>query len=195
MSEARRAGSAYTRGAMEHDGGWRRRSSRYLFESPWFRLRQDEITLPNGDEITYTLVDHAGYVVVVPVLADGRVVMERVFRHTVAQTLLECPAGGLDGEDAATAARRELEEETGYLAAEITHLGRFVGSVGISNERFYVCLATGLRAGGVIRRENTEQMEVELLDLADLRGRALRGEIEDGPSALAILLAAARLDP
>jgi hypothetical protein len=83
---------------MEHDGGWRRRSSRYLFESPWFRLRQDEITLPNGDEITYTLVDHGGYVVVVPVLADGR-------------------------------------------------------------------------------------------------GRALRGEIEDGPSALAILLAAARLDP
>ena len=93
------------------------------------------------------------------------------------------------------AARRELEEETGYLAANITHLGRFVGSVGISNERFYVCLATGLRAGGVIRRENTEQMEVELLDLADLRGRALRGEIEDGPSALAILLAAARLGP
>jgi len=95
----------------------------------------------------------------------------------------------------ATAARRELEEETGYRAADITHLGRFVGSVGISNERFDVCLATGLSADGTIQRENTEQMEVELLELADLRGRALRGEIEDAPSALAIVLAAARLDP
>lgn len=178
---------------MRHDGGWRRRSSRYLFESPWFRLRQDELTLPGGEEITYTLIEHGGYVVVVPVLDDGRVVMERVYRYTVQRTLLECPSGGLDGEDAITAGRRELEEETGWRAARLEPLGRFVGSAGISDEHFDVCLATGLTRDGTIRREATEQIEVELLDLDELCTRARRGEIEDAPSAFALLLAAERL--
>jgi ADP-ribose pyrophosphatase len=178
---------------MRDDGGWRRRQARYLFESPWFRLRQDEVTLPGGEEITYTLVEHAGYVVVVPVLDDGRVVMERIHRYTVGRALLECPSGGLDGEPAETAARRELEEETGYRAGRIASLGSFYGSSGISDERYEVCLATELSADGEIRREPTEQIEVCLLPLAELRRQALRGELEDGPSALAILLAAERL--
>lgn len=173
--------------------GWRTRSSRVLFESPWFRLRQDEVTLPGGEEITYTLVEHGGYVVVVPVLDDGRVVMERVYRHTLGRTLLECPSGGLDGEDARTAGLRELEEETGWRAGRIEPVGAFYGSPGMSNERFEVCVARDLTDDGVVRREPTEEIEVELLPLATLRERALRGEIEDGPSALAILLAAERL--
>ena len=127
-------------------------------------------------------------------LDDGRVVMERIYRYTVGRTLLECPSGGLDGEDAETAARRELEEETGYVAAEIRRLGTFYGSTGISNERYHVCLATGLREDGEIRREATEQIEVCLLPLGELRERAARGELEDGPSAFAILLAARELD-
>ena len=53
---------------MSADRGWRRRSTRYLFESRWFRLRQDELTLPSGEDITYTQVEHDGYVVVVPLL-------------------------------------------------------------------------------------------------------------------------------
>ena len=180
--------------SAKHDGGWTRRGSTYVFDSPFFKLRQDELTLPGGEDITYTLVDHGGYVVVVPVLEDGRVVMERIYRYTVGRTLLECPSGGLDGEDAETAARRELEEETGYVAGAITQLGSFYGSTGISNERYDVCLATRLRADGEICREATEQIEVCLLPLESLRRRAARGEIEDAPSAFAILLAAEALD-
>lgn len=175
---------------MHDDGGWRRRSSRTLFESPWFALRQDEVTLPGGEDITYTLVDHGGYVVGVPITDAGCVVMERIYRYTVQRTLLECPSGGLDGEDVETAARRELEEETGYRAGHVERLGSFYGSTGISNERYHVCLATQLTRDGRIQRESTEQMEVELHGLADLRRRALRGEIEDAASAFAILLAA-----
>ncbi len=117
----------------------------------------------------------------------------RIYRYTVDRTLLECPSGGLDGEDAETAARRELEEETGYRAGRIERLGRFFASTGISNESYEVCLATALCDDGEIRREATEQIEVELLPLTDLRARALRGEMEDGPSAFALLLAAERL--
>jgi ADP-ribose pyrophosphatase len=177
----------------KHDGGWRRRSWRYLFESRWMKLRQDEITLPSGIEITYAVIEHPGFVVIVPVLADGRVVMEQVYRHPLQRTLLECPSGGLDGEAPETAARRELEEETGYRARSLSHLGHFVSSGGVSNEACDIFLATDLSADGVMQREPTEQMEVVLLPLTELRARVLRHELEDGPSALAILLAAVQL--
>ena len=180
---------------MQDAGGWRRRATRILFESPWLRLRQDEVTLPAGEEITYTYVDHDGYVVIVPVLDDGRVVMERIHRYTVGRSLLECPSGGLDGEDAIVAARRELEEETGYLAGQVVRLGGFYGSTGISNERYEVCLATDLRPDGQVCREATEQIELELHDLDSLRQRALRGEIEDAASAFALLLASEHWKP
>ena len=174
-----------------NDGGWITRASRTLFQSRWLHLRQDEIRLPGGEDITYTWVDHGGYVVVVPILDDGRVVMERVYRHTVKQTLLECPSGGLDGEEPIAAGRRELEEETGYTARAWQHLGAFYGGVGIGNERFDVVVARDLREDGRVHREATEQIEVVCIPLAELHASALRGEIEDAPSALAILLVTA----
>ena len=176
---------------MKHDGGWRRRSSRYLFESDWFRLRQDEVTLPGGEDITYTLVEHPGYAMVVPLLDDGRVVLERVYRYTVQETLLECPSGGLEPADASpeAGARRELEEETGWIAGELTPLGAFYGSNGISDEHFHLFLARGLRQGGTVRREATEQMEIELHPLEAAVELALTGGITDAPSALALILA------
>lgn len=179
---------------MKHDGGWKRRASRYLWKSRWFNVRQDDLTLPTGEDITYTLLEHPGWVVVVPLLDDGRVVMERIYRHTVQRTLLQCPSGGREGDLPEAAARRELEEETGYRAARWTHLGHFVASSGSSDEEFDVYLATGLTADGTPHREPTEQMEIELIPLADLRAAALAGTFGDAPSALAILLAAARAD-
>jgi len=176
---------------MSDDGGWRRRGSRYLFESSWFRLRQDELVLPDGTDITYTMVEHPGYAMVVPLLDDGRVVLERVYRYTVQETLLECPSGGVDPGDATPedTARRELEEETGFLAGQLTELGAFYGSNGISDEHFHLYLATGLRPGGTVRREATEQMEIELHPFDQAVGLALTGGIKDAPSALALILA------
>jgi ADP-ribose pyrophosphatase len=173
------------------DGGWITRASRTLFKTRWLHLREDEVRLPGGEDITYTWVDHGGYVVVVPILGDGRVVMERVYRHTVKRTLLECPSGGLDGEDPIVAGRRELEEETGYTAREWQHLAAFYGGVGTSNERFDIVVARDLREDGHVRREATEQIEVVCVPLVELRAQVLRGELEDGPSALAILLVTA----
>jgi len=170
-------------------GGWRRTSARYLFESRWFKLRHDDVTLPDGTPITYTMIEHPGFAIVVPILPDGQVLLERLYRYTLQSYSLECPAGGLDGEVPEQAARRELREETGYLATTLTPLASFNGSTGISDEVFHVFLATGLTRGGGPEREPTEQMELVTVPLAEAVRLAASGGIRDGSSALAILLA------
>lgn len=194
-SKAARERRGTVRRVADDDPGWTRRSSRYLYESRWFDVRQDEVSLPNGDEITYTWIEHGGFVVIVPVLDDRRLVMERIYRYTLGRTALECPSGGRDGESPERAAHRELEEETGYRATALQHLGHFVASSGISNEAYEVFLATGLRADGRVERENTEQIEVELWSAADLRRELAEGRVDDGPSALALRLALERPGP
>jgi ADP-ribose pyrophosphatase len=119
--------------------------------------------------------------------------MERVYRWTLDDWLLECPSGGLDGEPPEIAARRELEEETGYRAGALEHLGHFAASDGYSNERFDAFLARDVRPDGTPCREPTEQMEIELHPMEALRALALRGGLLDAPTSLAVLLAAERL--
>ena len=131
--------------------------------------------------------------IVLPIRDDGHVVMEHIYRHPLGRWLLECPAGGLDGEDPITAGRRELEEETGYRATSWEHVGSFFVASGHSNERMEVVVARGLSDDGRVDREHTEQIELEWLPLDVLIARARRGEIEDAPSALALLLYAARM--
>ena len=75
---------------MKHDGGWTQQTSRYIFQSPWFNLRQDEVTLPTGEEITYTLVEHQGYAMVVPILEDRRVLLERVYQRATLNRSARC---------------------------------------------------------------------------------------------------------
>jgi len=165
------------------------------FKSPWFNLRQDELTLPSGREITYTVIDHPGYAMCVPLLDDGRVVTVEVHRHTVGATLLECPAGGLDGEVPEVAARRELEEETGYTARELTALGSFYGSPGSSNENFHLFLATGLSHDGEIAHEETEQIRVVKTPIETLYELAISGrETMSSTTCLAVILAYTRLN-
>jgi ADP-ribose pyrophosphatase len=173
---------------LKHDGGWRQLSHKYLYQSKWYDLRQDQVRLPNDDEITYTLVEHPGYALIVPLLDDGTVLLEQVYRYTVQETVLECPSGGLDQDTPLVAAHRELREETGYLAREMQPLGTFFGANGISNEQFYVFMAQGLTLGGEPERENTEQIDLEFVPFEQAYKMAINAQIKDGPSALGLIL-------
>ena len=175
-----------TRDAVRH---WTRLSSQYVFKSRWFSVRQDGVALPSGQQITFTMIENPGFAMTVPLLDDGRVVLERVYRYNLQDYSLECPAGALDGDDPETGARRELREETGYVARSLQRLGSFNGSTGISDERFHLFLATGLEQTGETLRDPTEQIELVLVPLDEAVELAVSGEVRDCASVLALILA------
>ena len=166
---------------------WEKIDSKYLWRSRWYNLRQDRLRAPGGDEFTYTLVEHPGAVWVVPITADGQIVLIWNYRYAVDDWCYEVPAGGLSGDlTPEQAARRELMEEVGGSAADLRCVGRFYTSNGISDEVAHVYLASGVELGEA-SREPTELMEVRLVPVDEALSMARSGEISDGPSALALL--------
>jgi ADP-ribose pyrophosphatase len=166
---------------------WETLDSRFLWQSRWYNLRQDRVRTHAGHEFTYTLVDHPGAVWVVPVTADGQVVLIRSYRYTVDDWCYEVPAGGLSPDlTPEEVARFELLEEVGGAAAELRYVGQFYTSNGISSEVAYVYLATGVVLGEA-HPEPTELMEMRLVPVEQALRMARFGEISDGPSALALL--------
>jgi ADP-ribose pyrophosphatase len=163
-------------------------SSKYLWQSQWYNLRQDEIQTPDGSRCTYTIVEHPGAVWVVPLTEEGEIVLERQYRYTVRDWCWEVPAGGLlPGTAPEEMARRELHEEIGGTAAHLQYIGWFYTMNGIGTEVAHVFLARGVRLGEA-QREPTEIMELQRVPAAQAMRMARVGEITDGPSALALLL-------
>lgn len=166
--------------------------SKLMFDGQILHLYHDSIALPNGQPASRELIRHVGAVCVIPVTDDGMVVMERQYRYPVDEVLLEIPAGKLDykGEDHEAAARRELEEETGYQAEKLIPLGKFYPACAYSDETIWMYLAKGLRRGERHLDED-EFLDVTLIPLQDLAAKVLAGEIPDAKTQIAILKAAA----
>lgn len=159
---------------------------------PWVRLWAEDVRLPDGRVIAdFAAIDLPDYVVVVALAADGRVVVERNYKHGPRRVCLNLPAGYLDpGEEPLAAARRELLEETGYAADEWAYLGSFAndGNRGCGRGHFY--LARGARRVAEPDAGDLEEIAVDLLPL-DALARATRdGEVAVLSIAAAIGLAA-----
>lgn len=165
---------------------------RTLHKGKKFDFETLSVRRPSGQVIEREVVRHPGAVVVVPILDDGRVVLIRNFRITVAQRLWECCAGTLEPpEDPAVCAGRELIEETGYRASRIVSVGWFYTTPGLTDEKMHAFVATGLTAVGQ-DLEDDESIEVHAVASDEVFNMIDRGDIRDGKSIAAILMAARR---
>jgi len=159
------------------------------------RVRVDALRTPDGDVVEREVVEAHDSVVVVPLRADGAVVLVRQHRQPAGGALLELPAGTLDvaGEDALDAAARELAEETGLAAGSLEQLGRFWVSPGWSTERATVVLARDVvptaPPDGFVAAGEEAHMDVLDLPLGEALDAVGDGRIDDATTALGLLLA------
>ena len=120
-------------------------SGEEVYGGKFFTVRRDVVRLPDGSETVREYVRHPGAVAIVALFDDGRVVMERQHRYPLRRDFLEIPAGKLEPEEPHfETAKRELQEETGYVAAEWTRLGVIHNAVAYSDEGIEIWLARGL---------------------------------------------------
>ena len=130
---------------------------REVYRNKVFAFLAEDVTLPNDSRAEMAFVRHPGSTAIVPLLDDNTVIMERQYRHPVREYLFEIPAGTMDpGETALACAKRELEEETGYVAEEFIELGKVHILPAYSDELISVYLARGL----TLSRQNLDQDEI-----------------------------------
>jgi len=122
--------------------------SQVVLKGSFLLVKRDTVRMPDGHSATREYVVHPGAVVVVPMLDDGRLVMERQYRYPVERVMTEYPAGKLDaGESPLACGQRELLEETGYTAREWAYAGAMHLAVAYSTEIIHVYFARGLTLG------------------------------------------------
>ena len=150
-----------------------RLSRRVLVDNPWHKYCHDRYLQRDGSEGEYFYVDMPGSALVIPRLADGRVLLLRVHRYLLRTWLWEFPIGGLrPDEEPLELARKELLEEAGCRAARWTPLGCFAPYKGVSNERCHIFLAEELERGAQ-QLEASEEIEVHEVTLSTARERIL----------------------
>ena len=170
--------------------GWERLDTHYPYVYRRFKIRQDQVRLPNGNELEFAYTETKGAVFIVPVTDDGHVILIRQYRYPPDEWCWEVPAGSMFDHQGTLEelARRELSEEIGASVDELVHVTWFYGAAGTSDTVCHVMLARGTRLDGTPQREATEFIEVHVTPVANALSLARGGEMRDGRSALALLL-------
>ena len=147
-----------------------------------------DLRMADGTVVRRDLIHFSGAAVILPVLADGSIVLIRNYRFAIDEVLWEIPAGGLaPDEDPAVCAARELAEETGYTAGRIEKLGEFYTCPGATDEMLYAYLATEL-VPGEQNLEAYEEISVEVCTEQAVRRMIADGTIHDGKTIAALAL-------
>jgi len=167
---------------------------RQIYKGKVVDLVVERVELPNGSVTELEVIRHPGAAAMVPLTAEGRILLVRQYRHATTGWLLEVPAGKLDpGEAPEVCAARELEEEVGFGTRDLISLGWIWTTPGFTNEKIWLYLARDLVAGHQAL-EGDEVLTVESVPLDKAIAMVHEGEICDGKSVCALLRAAAYLE-
>ncbi|WP_338848043.1 NUDIX hydrolase [Massilia sp. W12] len=157
-----------------------------VYQGHFLRITRDIVQLPNGKHAAREYVRHPGAVVVLPILPDGRILMERQYRYPLQSVFTEFPAGKIDaGESSLVCARRELWEETGYRADSWQFVCRIHNAIAYSDEFLDLFLARGLHAGER-QLDEEEFLDTCSMSLAELLQAVQTGQITDVKTVIGI---------
>ncbi|MEE8619091.1 MAG: NUDIX hydrolase, partial [Dehalococcoidales bacterium] len=162
-------------------------SSQLIYDGRAVKLRVDTVEMPSGRKTTREIVERGDCVAIVPIDADGNVILVSQFRKPVEKELLEIPAGGIEpGEDPVTTVRRELREEIGYLPRKVDRLGGFYSTPGYCTEYLYLYLATDL-VPSPLQAEDTENIRLVRMPVSQVLSLITSGTICDAKSIAGLL--------
>lgn len=169
-------------------GGWETLSTRTVLQDPWLHVAAERVRTPAGTVLDpFWVLLQPDWVTVVALTTEQCVVLIREWRQAVRQFVLMVPGGIIEGDDPVAAGGKELAEETGYRAARLRHVGAMFPDPARVANRCHVVLAEGCELAGAQRLEPGETIEPVLLPVAQVRAMLLRGEIESGLHAAALL--------
>lgn len=163
-------------------------SSEEVYRGAFINVFEDTVCLPNGNQAQRIVVQHPGAAAVLAVTTKQKVVLVRQWRYPVGESLLEIPAGKLDGknEDPAHAAVRELAEETPYTATEVKLIHTFYTVPGFGDEKMYLYLAENVQADSELSADEDEIIEPVLLSREEVREALTSNQIRDGKTLIAL---------
>jgi ADP-ribose pyrophosphatase len=163
-------------------------SSAQLIDGVLMKAWRDEVKLPNGKTAVREYIRHPGAAIMVPLFDNGDTILVKQFRYPVGKVFIELPAGKLDGsEPLEEAAQRELAEEAGYTAGELTLISEFFPCIGYSNEKMWLFLAEELTEAQAVT-DHDEFLEPMRVPFKEAVAMVRRGEIDDMKTIAAILL-------
>ncbi len=166
------------------------KSSQEVYRNAWIRVREDRIEWHAGAAALFGVVEVKPGVCVLPIHADGRVVLVREYKYAIQREALEAISGGIDaGESAEAAAIREVAEETGYRAGRLVALGSIDPLSSVVSAPASIFLAENLEAGKPAPDE-AEHVSVVEMPLAEALTMVLDGRLRHGPTTILVLRAA-----
>lgn len=156
--------------------------TRIVFDGRAVKLRIDTVKTADSRESTREIVEHSDCIAVIAVDENDNILLVRQYRKAIEKELLEIPAGGIDpDEDAETAVRREMQEETGYLPGKVERLGGFYSTPGYCTEYLHLYLATEL-APSQLFAEDTAGISLIRVPIKEILDLLASGTIEDAKS-------------
>jgi ADP-ribose pyrophosphatase len=162
-------------------------SSKIIYKGQILNLRVDTVLTVDGRKSTREIVEHKPCIGVVPVDAEGNILLVNQYRSPIGKDLLEIPAGGIDkGEDPETAVIREMREETGFKPVKVTRLSGYYLSPGFTDEYMHLFLAENL-VPAPLSAEDTPGIEVVKVPVLKINELILSGKIEDSKSVAGLL--------